>query len=86
MGKFMKEKQILKNQKRCAKCGAVMPNEDKFCGKCGAENEILVKEEPEVQEEAPEAEMGYETKVCPNCQASVNAELLYCPECGERFQ
>ena len=86
MEALTKDKQILKNQKRCVKCGAVMPNEDRFCGKCGAENEVLVKEEPEVQEEATKADAGDETKICPNCQAEVNAELLYCPECGERFQ
>lgn len=78
-----KDKQILKNQKLCASCGAVMPNEDKFCGKCGAENEVLVKEEPEAEEE--ESRTEDEKKVCPHCQAEVNAELLYCPECGEKF-
>ena len=40
-----KDKQVLKNQKRCTSCGAWIPNEDRFCGKCGAENEILVKAE-----------------------------------------
>ncbi len=81
-----KDKQILKNQKRCVKCGALMPNEDKFCGKCGAENEILVKdEEPEEKEEETAEEEG-ETRVCPSCQAKVSAELIYCPECGEKLQ
>lgn len=76
-----KDKQILKNQKHCTSCGAWMPNEDRFCGKCGAENEILVKEpEPEAEEE----EEG-ETRICPSCHASVKAELFYCPECGEKL-
>lgn len=49
-----KDKQILKNQKRCTSCGAWIPNEDRFCGKCGAENEILTKEaDPEAAD--PEA-------------------------------
>ena len=33
------EKQILKNQKRCERCGAWMLADDRFCGKCGADNE-----------------------------------------------
>lgn len=53
---LMKDKQILKNQKRCAKCGAWMPNEDRFCGKCGAENEILVKETKAKEARTEEAE------------------------------
>ena len=48
-----KDKRILKNQKQCTSCGAWIPNEDRFCGKCGAENEVLVKEE-ESKEAAPE--------------------------------
>ncbi|MCI8549025.1 MAG: zinc ribbon domain-containing protein [Lachnospiraceae bacterium] len=53
-----KDKQILKNQKRCASCGAWMPNEDRFCGKCGAENEILTKEtESGESEEAEDSEV-----------------------------
>ena len=47
------DKQILKNQKRCTSCGAWMANEDRFCGKCGAENEILKNDpEPETAKEA----------------------------------
>ena len=51
-----KDKQILKNQKRCGSCGAWMPNEDRFCGKCGAENEILAKGTEAAEQAEPEAE------------------------------
>ncbi len=49
-----KDKQILKNQKQCTSCGAWMPNEDRFCGKCGAENDILAKEAESGDGETPE--------------------------------
>ncbi len=86
-----KDRQILRNQKRCVNCGALMPNEDRFCGKCGAENEVLVKEErPEPEESAEEQKNGEDgaekaEKECPVCHARVDAELLYCPDCGEKF-
>ena len=57
-----KDKWILKNQKQCTSCGAWIPNEDRFCGKCGAENEILVRNaksgeaESAAEEAAEEAE------------------------------
>ena len=53
-----KDKWILKNQKQCTSCGAWIPNEDRFCGKCGAENEILVRnaKSGEAEEAAEEAE------------------------------
>ncbi len=53
-----KDKWILKNQKQCTSCGAWIPNEDRFCGKCGAENEILVRnaKSGEAEETAEEAE------------------------------
>ncbi len=57
---LMKDRQILKNQKRCSSCGAWMPNEDRFCGKCGAENEILVRE-TEAGEVKPEETKETET-------------------------
>ncbi len=81
LNSLTKDKQILKNQKRCTNCGAWMANEDKFCGKCGAENEVLVKE-PEPEAPVPDES---EMKVCPSCHAKVKAELFYCPECGEKL-
>ena len=57
-----KDKQILKNQKRCTSCGAWIPNEDRFCRKCGAENEILVKEAETGEMEPEEAEDTEQTE------------------------
>ena len=66
-----KDKQILKNQKRCGSCGAWMPNEDRFCGKCGAENEILAKG-TEAKEAGPEAEAAEQAE--PEAEAAEQAE------------
>ena len=47
---LIKDKQILTNQKQCTSCGAWMANEDRFCGKCGAENEVAGKDAAEENE------------------------------------
>lgn len=82
-----RDKQILRNQKRCTSCGAWMANEDRFCGKCGAENEVLKNDpEPEAAEEAateeifeeeePKAEAAEEENAAPEA-----AEEMECPSC-----
>ncbi len=71
------DKNILKNQKKCTSCGAWMANEDRFCGKCGAENEVLSNEAEDRKSEG--------IKTCPFCGASIHAELYYCPECGKKL-
>ena len=43
----------IKGLVKCVECGADCPNEDDFCGKCGAK---LVKPEPIVEEVEEEAE------------------------------
>ena len=84
-----RDKQILKNQKRCTSCGAWMANEDRFCGKCGAENEILKNgPEPETakeaateeifEEEEPKTETVQEETTAPEEAA---AEEMECPSC-----
>lgn len=57
-----KDKQILKNQKCCVNCGAWIPNEDRFCGKCGAENEILAKKAEARETECEDAESVEQTE------------------------
>ena len=88
-----RDKQILKNQKRCTSCGAWMANEDRFCGKCGAENEIPKNDpEPETakeaakeaateeifEEEEPKTETVQEETTAPEEAA---AEEMECPSC-----
>ena len=53
--------------KKCIKCGAELPDEAKFCGKCGAKQE-------------PQKTMG---KIfCMNCGAECAPGQAFCFECG----
>lgn len=88
------DKETVSNKKRCAKCGAWMPKEDTFCGKCGTVNEVAEETEAEDDDiafddddvfEAPEEKANTNEKICPNCKTVVKLELLYCPECGEKL-
>lgn len=85
------DKRTVTNQKQCVKCGAWMHNDDVYCGKCGAVNEIAPEPEAapaeteEVVEEDIFVEEPSDVKICPNCSHAVKAELLYCPECGEKL-
>ena len=45
---------LAKGLVKCVECGADCPNEDDFCGKCGAK---LIKPEPVVEEEAVSEEI-----------------------------
>lgn len=54
---------------KCAKCGAALPENAKFCNECG--------------EKVVMAGAG-ETVVCPSCGKSV-VKGKFCPECGTKF-
>lgn len=54
---------------KCAKCGAMLPANAKFCLECG---------------EKSTASTSAETVVCPSCGKTV-AKGKFCPECGYKF-
>ena len=54
----------------CENCGALLGENVKFCGQCGAP----VKDGEEVK------------KYCKNCHAQLEPGAIFCPECGYRVQ
>ncbi len=54
---------------KCAKCGAVLPTNAKFCLECG---------------EKVTTSVSADTIVCPECGKTV-AKGKFCPECGHKF-
>ena len=78
----------------CAKCGAALPANAKFCLECG---EKVAPAGPEGQIVCPECgntvpkgkfcpECGHKfITACPKCNTTLNAGAKFCPECGERL-
>lgn len=86
IGSLKKDKQVVTNKKYCVSCGAVMANEDVYCGKCGAKNPVAeaaaeaaaefeaeAVEEPEAGAEEPAEEKPAEEPE--------KAETCECPSC-----
>ena len=59
--------------KICKNCGAALPENAKFCVKCGT-----AVEQPIEQKE--------EYIVCPRCEAQMEPGLFFCTRCGERLR
>lgn len=79
---------------KCAKCGAELPANAKFCGECGekytppAAGTIVCpgcgKSVPEAKF-CPECGSKLGKPVCPKCGAEVAADTKFCGECGEKL-
>ena len=79
---------------KCAKCGAVLPANAKFCLECG---EKIAPQIPEGMIVCPECgntvakgkfcpECGHKfITVCPNCGKDIVAGAKFCLECGEKL-
>ena len=66
---------VMKKNKVCSECGAVVSSEFENCGICGAllpEETLFIK---------------YISlhKVCPECNCVVKADANYCPQCRAVF-
>ena len=80
------------NPSKCAKCGALLPDNAKFCLECGEKVEAA----PEKMTVCPECgktvlkakfcpECGYKfAAVCPKCGMETNG-AKFCSECGEKL-
>ena len=78
---------------KCAKCGAALPANSKFCLECG-EKVVLVSADTVVCPECGKTvakgkfcpECGYKfVTVCPKCGKDVPAGAKFCLECGEKL-
>ena len=78
---------------QCAKCGAKMSANAKFCPNCGEKNNAgatavcgnCKANIPEGSKFCPEC--GTPTKtVCPGCKAEIKGSAKFCPECGYKVK
>ena len=78
---------------KCAKCGATLPANAKFCLECG-EKVVAVSEETVVCPECGKTvakgkfcpECGHKfITACPKCGAAVTSGAKFCLECGEKL-
>ena len=65
----------MKKMKRCAVCDTEMAKEDRFCSKCGAEQEVVLEEEPVEK-----------TDNCPYCDAKLAKDATFCSACGTKLE
>lgn len=64
---------------KCTKCGALLFEEEKFCGKCGFPiNETVSSSNTDFTEE--------NQSLCPNCGTRFNPEDKFCSKCGFKLK
>lgn len=84
-------------QNKCPKCGAVIPEEAKFCPECGEKIEKRDKDQPEpikcpnCGKMVPKGkfclECGYKFPLkCPKCGAELSDGAKFCFECGAKIE
>ena len=67
----------MKKMKKCAVCDTEIAREDRYCSKCGAEQEVIEDEEEEKYEK---------TDNCPYCDAKLAKNATFCSACGTKLE
>jgi ribosomal protein L40E len=67
----------MKKMKVCPVCETSLSMEDRYCSKCGAEQEV--------PEEIQEAEVLDDT-TCPYCNAKLDKNATFCTACGTKLE
>lgn len=64
---------------RCVKCGAMMPDNYKFCIKCGSKVEAPPQPQPQSQPQK-------QSVICSKCGAEVPENYKFCTRCGNKIE
>ncbi len=64
----------MKKLKQCSVCTTEISKEDRFCSKCGAEQDVTIEEEKP------------ETDKCPYCDAKLAKNATFCSACGTKLE
>ena len=67
----------MKKMKLCHVCGTSLSMDDRYCSKCGAEQEAT-------EEEVKEEEKNDTT--CPYCNAKLDKDATFCTSCGTKLE
>ena len=78
---------------KCAKCGAMLPQNAKFCPECGEKATVSSSDTVECPNCGKTVlkgkfcpECGYKfVTACPKCGKDVSVSAKFCPECGEKL-
>jgi len=66
----------MKKLKQCAVCGTEISREDRYCSKCGAEQEIQLEE----------SDCEETTDKCPYCETKLAKNATFCSACGTKLE
>lgn len=67
----------MKKLKQCAVCGTEISKNDRYCSKCGAEQEVQI-------EDAEEEESSSDK--CPYCDTKLAKNATFCSACGTKLE
>ena len=67
----------MKKLRQCAVCGTEISKEDRYCSKCGAEQEVEF--EAEIEEESS-------VDKCPYCDTKLAKNATFCSACGTKLE
>ena len=67
----------MKKLKQCPVCETEISREDRYCSKCGAEQEIKI-------EDCYEEEISIDK--CPYCEAKLSKDATFCSACGTKLE
>lgn len=68
----------MKKMKLCHVCGTSLSVEDRYCSKCGAEQEIADENES-IQDKTDDT-------TCPYCDAKLDKNATFCTSCGTKLE
>ena len=66
----------MKKMKICQVCGTSLSMDDRYCSKCGAEQEIHEEEKEEEKNDT----------TCPYCNAKLDKDATFCTSCGTKLE
>lgn len=66
----------MKKLRQCSVCETEISKEDRYCSKCGAEQENIA----EAEYEKPESDK------CPYCNAKLSKDATFCSACGTKLE
>ena len=67
----------MRKMKLCHVCGTSLSMDDRYCSKCGAEQEVPEKEEKEEEKN---------DTTCPYCNAKLDKDATFCTSCGTKLE
>lgn len=87
------EQFVPKGKRKCSGCSEIIDDENEFCPKCGTKKETVIEEKAteevveekgEKTEEKKAVKKKEEKRKCSNCGEVLEAEDVFCANCGNK--